>query len=351
MTPTSIVAYLTLFAAVGCLFFLASLLLGSLLRRQAPSGAKLETYECGEPAVGSTAVRFDLRFYVVALVFIIFEVEVALFFPPATIFGKATQLLNPHVAAVRAAELRSQLGMSQPSGEATPSGDAAAIAQTRTDARLLALAAMADLGLFFAVILVGFAYVWRRGDLAWVRAMGDAGDGRGRLPQREGVATLMDVSAIHQRLAKQFGPAIVGSRLNAVDPWIENVGVGHRRRLPLPPRRPGLAIQHAALHHGRGLLHRRREEGGRRRLAGAIGTGLPPLQHDPSPSPRLESHPAAMEGRRRRAPARGPQPLRRLERGGVARAGGVRPVGRVLCGPPGPTADSLARGLARPSLA
>ena len=43
------------------------------------------------------------------------------------------------------------------------------------DARLLALAAMADLGVFFAVILVGFAYVWYRGDLDWVRAVGDRG--------------------------------------------------------------------------------------------------------------------------------------------------------------------------------
>ena len=51
MTPTSIAAYLTLFAAVACAFILASMVLGSLLRRQVPSGAKLETYECGEPAV------------------------------------------------------------------------------------------------------------------------------------------------------------------------------------------------------------------------------------------------------------------------------------------------------------
>ena len=127
MTPTSIVAYLTLFAARGCLFILASLFLGSLVRRQSPSAMKLETYECGEPAVGTTAVRFDLRFYVVALVFIIFEVEVALFFPPATIFGKATQLINPRVSAARAAELRSQLGMSDADREKRrgPSGAAA----------------------------------------------------------------------------------------------------------------------------------------------------------------------------------------------------------------------------------
>ena len=53
---------------------------------------KLEVYECGEPTIGSSFVQFDLRFYVVALLFIIFDVEVAFFFPWAAVFGKATQL-------------------------------------------------------------------------------------------------------------------------------------------------------------------------------------------------------------------------------------------------------------------
>jgi NADH-quinone oxidoreductase subunit A len=173
MTPTSIVAYLTLFAGVAFLFGLISLLLGRLLRVQAPSLAKLEPYECGEPAVGSTAVRFDLRFYVVALVFLIFEVEVALFFPPATIFGKAVQLTDPHVSSAKAADLCGELGITKGpwgSQQMYPSREEAA-----PEGRRLALAAMADLGLFFAVILLGFAYVWWQGDLNWVRAMGGQG--------------------------------------------------------------------------------------------------------------------------------------------------------------------------------
>ena len=93
MTPISIVAYLVLFATVAFLFVLVSLLLGRLVRPSAPTPQKLETYECGEPAVGPGTVQFDLRFYVVALLFLIFEVEVAFFFPPATVFGKATHLL------------------------------------------------------------------------------------------------------------------------------------------------------------------------------------------------------------------------------------------------------------------
>ena len=46
-----------------------------------PNAEKLEVYECGEPTIGSSFVQFDLRFYVVALLFIIFDVEVAFFFP------------------------------------------------------------------------------------------------------------------------------------------------------------------------------------------------------------------------------------------------------------------------------
>src|SRR5208283_6167842 len=94
MSPTSIAAYLVLFGSVGLLFLLVSLLLGRLLRPDAPTTAKRDVYECGEPAVGTSFVQFDLRFYVVALVFIVFEVEVALFFPPAMIFGTATRWMN-----------------------------------------------------------------------------------------------------------------------------------------------------------------------------------------------------------------------------------------------------------------
>ena len=93
MIPTAIVAYLALFATVGFLFVLACLWLGKVLRANAPTPQKLEAYECGEPAIGPGSVQFDLRFYVVALVFLIFEVEMAFFFPPATVFGQATRLL------------------------------------------------------------------------------------------------------------------------------------------------------------------------------------------------------------------------------------------------------------------
>jgi NADH-quinone oxidoreductase subunit A len=177
MSPISIVAYLVLFTAVGILFLLVALCLGRLLRTQAPTAEKLETYECGEPPVGSSFVQFDLRFYVVALVFIIFEVEVALFFPPATIFGKATALMTPPASAAALDRDCEDLGLLAGDTRADAFGREDMFrypppAQLAADARTLALAAMIDLATFFAVILVGFAYVWRRGDLDWVRAVG-----------------------------------------------------------------------------------------------------------------------------------------------------------------------------------
>ncbi len=184
MSPTSIAGYLVLFGSVGLLFLLVSLLLGRLLRADAPTAAKLEVYECGEPAVGSSFVQFDLRFYVVALVFIVFEVEVALFFPPATIFGAATRWMNPHAPPPASSSFAADVGVTVKGATTSgmtkqeavvqpelPSADNPDPAQTAESARKLALAAAVDLAAFFALILLGFAYVWRRGDLDWVRAI------------------------------------------------------------------------------------------------------------------------------------------------------------------------------------
>src|SRR5687767_2166471 len=91
----AIVAYLALFASVGIVFLFVNLLVGKFVRPANPHAEKLEIYECGEPTIGSSFVQFDLRFYVVALLFIIFDVEVAFFFPWAAAFGKATHLMDP----------------------------------------------------------------------------------------------------------------------------------------------------------------------------------------------------------------------------------------------------------------
>src|SRR6186713_1321796 len=96
-----IVAYLALFASVGVVFLFVNLLVGRFLRPVNPHPEKLEIYECGEPTIGSSFVQFDLRFYVVALLFIIFDVEVAFFFPWAVVFGKSVHLADKKVQIVQ----------------------------------------------------------------------------------------------------------------------------------------------------------------------------------------------------------------------------------------------------------
>ena len=166
-TPTEIVAYLALFATVGFLFVLASLILGWFLRASVPTQQKLEAYECGEPAIGPGTVQFDLRFYVVALLFLIFEVEVAFFFPPATVFGTAIRAEKTSSAVNGTVKADSPILADTRIGTVPEQLPVASAASSHT----LALAAMIDLGLFFAVLLAGFAFIWRRGDLDWVRSV------------------------------------------------------------------------------------------------------------------------------------------------------------------------------------
>jgi NADH-quinone oxidoreductase subunit A len=69
-----------------------SLLLGSLIRPHHPNKLKETAYECGEEPIGSAWANFNVRFYVIALIFIIFDVESALMFPVAAVFKKFTQI-------------------------------------------------------------------------------------------------------------------------------------------------------------------------------------------------------------------------------------------------------------------
>ncbi len=106
----------------GLGFVYVNLLIFSLIRPNKPSKLKLSTYECGMEAFGSSWVRFDMRFYSVALIFLIFDLEIAFLFPWSVAFR--------------------DLGM---------------IARVE--------------GLIFILILfVGLIYVWVRGDLDWVKS-------------------------------------------------------------------------------------------------------------------------------------------------------------------------------------
>jgi NADH-quinone oxidoreductase subunit A len=189
-----IVAYLALFATVGIVFLFVNLLVGRLVRPHDPHAEKLEIYECGEPTIGSSFVQFDLRFYVVALLFIIFDVEIAFFFPWAAVFGKATNLADEQFAVVTRAEsgaveltpqarwMYQEFGVRNPTAPTTvpaslasqvgPGDDLARSSATiHAGARQLAWLTIVDIAAFFAVLMIGFAYVWKRGDLDWVRAV------------------------------------------------------------------------------------------------------------------------------------------------------------------------------------
>ncbi len=118
----SIVVGLLIFALGGLGVALGGLVIGAIVRRKLHHPEKAVTYECGEPTIGTANVQFDLRFYVVALVFLIFDIEIALFYPWAVVYREA------------------------------------------------GIAALWDMLFFFGVIVVGFLYLWRFGYLNWVRA-------------------------------------------------------------------------------------------------------------------------------------------------------------------------------------
>jgi len=110
------------FIVVALGFLVVNLLVWKVLRPSRFSEEKLTTYECGENPTGSAWVQFNIRFYVFALIFIIFDVEAVFLLPWAVVFR--------------------ELGM---------------------------LAFMEGL-VFIGILVVALAYVWRKGDLEWVRA-------------------------------------------------------------------------------------------------------------------------------------------------------------------------------------
>ncbi len=113
-------------ALVGIGFIFVSLLIGSFLRPSNPTKEKRTTYECGEPPVGTAWVNFNIRFYIIALVFVIFDVEMAFMFPVVKVFKDWVDVGHGMIALV-------------------------------------------EVFAFILILLAGFAYVWKKGDLNWVK--------------------------------------------------------------------------------------------------------------------------------------------------------------------------------------
>ena len=110
-----------IFILLAIIFVVVTLFVAKLIRPSRPTVEKLKTYECGENPEGSPWVKFNIRFYVVALIFLIFDVEVVLLFPWALSY-KENGLYGFAVGII-----------------------------------------------FLLVLGLGMAYEWRKGDLEWAR--------------------------------------------------------------------------------------------------------------------------------------------------------------------------------------
>lgn len=111
------------FFIVGALFTAGGLIASWILRPRRPYAEKLSTYECGEIPIGASHIKFNIRFYVVALIFLVFEVETVFLFPWALVFK--------------------EYGMF----------------------------AFVEMLIFLGILIVGYAYVWLKGDLEWDKPM------------------------------------------------------------------------------------------------------------------------------------------------------------------------------------
>ncbi|HVA76435.1 MAG TPA: NADH-quinone oxidoreductase subunit A [Candidatus Binataceae bacterium] len=100
--------------------------LQKLLAPNNPYARKLIPYECGEPPTGRAWINFNVRFYLIALIFVVFEVEVAFVYPIATVY----------------------------------------LDWVRNGARI---AALSEILIFLLILFVGLAYVWVKHDLEWIK--------------------------------------------------------------------------------------------------------------------------------------------------------------------------------------
>jgi len=170
------------FLVVGGLFVLVALALGRLLRPHMPSHEKGSTYECGERPLGRAWFQFNPRFYLVALVFIVFEVEIAFMVPVSTVYRGWAQGVSgtDYAAAEQLRFQREKEAIARGGNVSLALQEAAANEKAELDRvrarpgdadRPAAWLAFLELFVFVAILAVGLAYVWAKGDLEWVRRL------------------------------------------------------------------------------------------------------------------------------------------------------------------------------------
>ena len=108
-----------LFLIVATGIGVALIVIGNVLGPKRPTAEKLSPYECGFPAFEDSRMRFDVRYYLIAILFIVFDLEIAFVFPWALVF------------------------------------------------RELGVFGLVEMGVFLALLVIGFAYVWKKGALEW----------------------------------------------------------------------------------------------------------------------------------------------------------------------------------------
>ena len=119
-----------MFLITGFILTGGLLLLNRLIAPNKPNPEKLTSYECGEEPTGSSWVQLNSRFYVIALIFLLFDVEMVFVFPWATVFGSHDL-----------------------------------IAQDERWGWL----SLAEMFVFMGILILGLIYVWVKGDLEWIK--------------------------------------------------------------------------------------------------------------------------------------------------------------------------------------
>jgi len=131
-TSVSVFSQTLLFVIGGTLFVVSALLVSRLIRPNRPNAQKLTSYESGETPQGPAWIQFNLRFYVLALIFILFEVEIVFLFPWSVVFANK--------------ELNAQ-----------------------TDGAW-GWYAFVEMLIFILVLVIGLVYAWKMGHLDWVKS-------------------------------------------------------------------------------------------------------------------------------------------------------------------------------------
>lgn len=116
LLPFIPIAILFLFVAG---FAVSNIIISALIGRQRPTEEKLSPYECGVEPVGDARARFSVKFYLIAMLFVVFDIEVVFLYPWAVVF------------------------------------------------KSLGLFGLVEMGIFILVLLVCYVYIWKRGGFEW----------------------------------------------------------------------------------------------------------------------------------------------------------------------------------------